>query len=150
LRSGGVSEGVEASPRGERGTLREQVKPRVALAQCAKEWDLVATGELFDAGAVQNTSIVNANEFLSLPIVAEAFMERITSAELVHDFSRHTDTAVVDPAVITRHGRDRLVLLSVKRYSELLKAAAEAETGKARHRRSEDALRTVPQRRSAA
>jgi hypothetical protein len=42
---------------------------------------------------VQNTSIVNANEFLSLPIVAEAFMERITSAELVRDFSRHTDTA---------------------------------------------------------
>jgi PHD/YefM family antitoxin component YafN of YafNO toxin-antitoxin module len=87
-----------------------------------------------------------------LPIVAEAFMERITSAELVRDFSRHTDTAVVDPIIITRHGRDRLVLLSVERYSELLKAASEAETagGKARQRRSEDALRTVPQRRSAA
>jgi PHD/YefM family antitoxin component YafN of YafNO toxin-antitoxin module len=59
---------------------------------------------------------------------------------------------VVDPIVITRHGRDRLVLLSVERYSELLKAASEAETaeGKARQRPSEDALRMVQRRRSAA
>jgi hypothetical protein len=89
--------------------------------------------------------------FLPPPIVAEAFMERITSAELVRDFSRHTDTAVLNPIVITRHGRDRLVLLSFERYTELLKAA-EVQTagGDATRRRSEDAVRWAPQRRGAA
>jgi PHD/YefM family antitoxin component YafN of YafNO toxin-antitoxin module len=52
-------------------------------------------------------------------------MKRVTSAELARRFSVSTDAAVTEPVFITRHGRDRLVLLSVERYYELLKAAAE-------------------------
>ena len=50
-------------------------------------------------------------------------MKRISSAEFVRSFSRHTDAALTEPVVITRNGRDRLVLLSISEYSELLAMA---------------------------
>jgi PHD/YefM family antitoxin component YafN of YafNO toxin-antitoxin module len=36
----------------------------------------------------------------------------------------HSDAALAQPVVITRNGRDRLVLLSVERYDELLRAGS--------------------------
>ena len=53
-------------------------------------------------------------------------MKRISSAEFVRSFSHHADAAPTDPVVITHHGRDRLVLLSVDTYRDLL-ALAEAD-----------------------
>jgi PHD/YefM family antitoxin component YafN of YafNO toxin-antitoxin module len=52
-------------------------------------------------------------------------MRRISSAELVRHFSVHSDAALHEPVVITRNGRDRLVLLSVARLRELLARALE-------------------------
>jgi len=59
-------------------------------------------------------------------------MKRITSAEVVRHFSRHTDAALIEPVVITRNRRDRLVMLSVDAYRELLRMAAteDSATGK--------------------
>jgi PHD/YefM family antitoxin component YafN of YafNO toxin-antitoxin module len=50
-------------------------------------------------------------------------MKRISSAEFVRSFSHHADAALTDPVVITHHGRDRLVMLSVDTYRELLTLA---------------------------
>ena len=50
-------------------------------------------------------------------------MRRISSAELVRHFSVHSDVALHEPVVITRNGRDRLVLLSVAQLRELLARA---------------------------
>jgi PHD/YefM family antitoxin component YafN of YafNO toxin-antitoxin module len=51
-------------------------------------------------------------------------MKRISSAEFVRSFSHHADAALTDPIVITHHGRDRLVMLSVDTYRDLLALAA--------------------------
>jgi len=50
-------------------------------------------------------------------------MKRISSAEFVRSFSHHADAALTDPVVITHHGRDRLVMLSVDTYRDLLTLA---------------------------
>ena len=52
-------------------------------------------------------------------------MRRISSAELVRHFSVHSDVALHESIVITRNGRDRLVLLSVAQLRELLARALE-------------------------
>jgi PHD/YefM family antitoxin component YafN of YafNO toxin-antitoxin module len=50
-------------------------------------------------------------------------MRRVSSAELVRNFSVHTDAALAEPVVITRNGRDRLVLLNVELYRDILALA---------------------------
>lgn len=44
---------------------------------------------------------------------------RISSAELVRNFGKYSDHALNEPVVITKNGRDRLVLLSVEEYDFL-------------------------------
>ncbi len=51
-------------------------------------------------------------------------MKRISSAEFVRSFSHQADAALTDPVVITHHGRDRLVMLSVDTYRDLALAVA--------------------------
>jgi PHD/YefM family antitoxin component YafN of YafNO toxin-antitoxin module len=53
-------------------------------------------------------------------------MKRVKSAELVRSVSRYSDYAVTEPVLITRHGHDRLVLLSADTYYKLLAAATES------------------------
>jgi PHD/YefM family antitoxin component YafN of YafNO toxin-antitoxin module len=50
-------------------------------------------------------------------------MRRVSSAELVRSFSVHTDAALAEPIVITRNGRDRLVILNVELYRDILALA---------------------------
>src|SRR5215204_3580890 len=50
-------------------------------------------------------------------------MQRVSSAELVRSFSVHTDAALAEPIVITRNGRDRLVILNVDLYRDILALA---------------------------
>ena len=50
-------------------------------------------------------------------------MRRVSSAELVRSFSVHTDAALAEPIVITRNGRDRLVILNVDLYRDILALA---------------------------
>ena len=44
---------------------------------------------------------------------------RISAAEFVRQFGRRCDEALAEPVIITRNGRDRLVVMSVAMYREL-------------------------------
>jgi prevent-host-death family protein len=44
---------------------------------------------------------------------------RVTSAELVRNFSELADKALTEPLIITKNGRDRLVLIAVEDYHRL-------------------------------
>ena len=44
---------------------------------------------------------------------------RVSSAEFLNSYGALTDKALSEPVTITRNGRDRLVVLSVKEYERL-------------------------------
>lgn len=50
-------------------------------------------------------------------------MRRVSSAEFVRSFSAISDAALNEPVILTRNGRDRLVLLGVETYQRLLALA---------------------------
>lgn len=50
-------------------------------------------------------------------------MRRVTSAEFVRRFSALCDEALSEPVVLTRNGRDRLVIASIDQYRHLLSLA---------------------------
>lgn len=50
-------------------------------------------------------------------------MQRVTSAEFVRRFSAFCDEALSEPVVLTRNGRDRLVIASIDQYRHLLSLA---------------------------
>lgn len=49
---------------------------------------------------------------------------RITSVELHTRLGATIDRAVIEPVIITKHGRDHLVMLSAERYAALLANSA--------------------------
>lgn len=53
-------------------------------------------------------------------------MKRIPAADFVRNFSFNSDEALARPIVITRNGRDRLVLVSVEHYRQVLSLAVVA------------------------
>jgi hypothetical protein len=71
-------------------------------------------------------------------------MRRVSSADLIRNFSVHSDEALTQPLLITRNGRDRLVMLGIERYREILVAAAGADAGETPLRRElEDELKVL-------
>jgi PHD/YefM family antitoxin component YafN of YafNO toxin-antitoxin module len=67
--------------------------------------------------------------------MSEPLMRRVSSADFVRQFSAFCDEARAEPVVLTRNGRDRLVIASVEQYRHLLSLALlntnqEAETEK--------------------
>ena len=50
---------------------------------------------------------------------------RITSVELHTRLGATIDRAVIEPVIITKHGRDHLVMLSADRYAALVANAAD-------------------------
>jgi prevent-host-death family protein len=46
---------------------------------------------------------------------------KVTSAELVRNFSELSDQALTEPIIITKNGRERLVLLAIEDYQRLKK-----------------------------
>ena len=50
-------------------------------------------------------------------------MRRVSSAEFVRRFSAFCDEALSDPVVLTRNGRDRLIVVSIEQYRHLLSLA---------------------------
>ena len=44
---------------------------------------------------------------------------RVSVKELLRNFSRLSDKALSEPVIITKNGRDRLVLVSMEEYSML-------------------------------
>lgn len=60
----------------------------------------------------------------------EPKMQRVSSADFVRKFSAYCDAALAEPIVLTRNGRDRLMVISVERYKQLLAfAVMHAEAG---------------------
>ena len=54
-------------------------------------------------------------------------MKKVTSADMARKFSEYCDLALNEPIVVTKNGRDRLVLLGVDEYNCLRDLAAESE-----------------------
>ena len=52
---------------------------------------------------------------------------RVTTADLIRNFGKYSDCALRDPIVITRKGRDRLVLMSVDEFNFLHDAQSHEE-----------------------
>jgi PHD/YefM family antitoxin component YafN of YafNO toxin-antitoxin module len=46
-------------------------------------------------------------------------MRRISTVEFLRNFDLHGDTAVKEPIILTKSGRDRLMLISFERYKTL-------------------------------
>ena len=47
-------------------------------------------------------------------------MKRVTSSEAARNFSQLSDLALSEPVVVTKNGRDRLVLLGIDEYNFLI------------------------------
>ena len=45
---------------------------------------------------------------------------RVSSGDFIRKFGTYTDSALSEPIIITKNGRERLVLLSVDEYNMLL------------------------------
>jgi prevent-host-death family protein len=45
---------------------------------------------------------------------------RVSSGDFIRKFGTYTDSALSEPVIITKNGRERLVLLSVDEYNTLL------------------------------
>ena len=45
---------------------------------------------------------------------------RVSSAEFIRNFGSYSDSALSEPIVITKNGRDRLVLISIDEYKHLI------------------------------
>jgi PHD/YefM family antitoxin component YafN of YafNO toxin-antitoxin module len=65
-------------------------------------------------------------------------MRHVTTAELIRSFGTYSDIALSEPVVITKNGRERLVLLNVDEYNFFRHAVgAKAESvpkSEARHK----------------
>ena len=46
-------------------------------------------------------------------------MKRISTVELLRNFGAFSDVALAEPIILTKNGRDRLVLISLEQYSAL-------------------------------
>jgi len=51
--------------------------------------------------------------------IAEKRVMRISAAEFAERFGELSDEALAQPLIIPRHGRDRLVVMSLAKYREL-------------------------------
>ena len=45
---------------------------------------------------------------------------RVSSGDFIRQFGTYTDTALTEPVIITKNGRERLVLLSIDEYNLLI------------------------------
>ena len=52
---------------------------------------------------------------------------RISAAEFAKKFGELSDEALARPLIVTRHGRDRLVVMSLAKYMELTNPDKEAK-----------------------
>ena len=73
-------------------------------------------------------------------------MRRVSSADLIRNFSRYSDLALREPVIVTKNGRERLVLVSVEEFNLLQHVSAAYEDEK--DRRDFTARSTARVRRS--
>jgi prevent-host-death family protein len=75
---------------------------------------------------------------------------RVSSGDFIRKFGTYTDTALSEPIIITKNGRERLVLLSIDEYNTLLHLRELHEDSKespGRRTQSAAAVRRKTQRR---
>lgn len=53
---------------------------------------------------------------------------KVKAAEIQKNFGRYQDAALAEPVVVTRYGRDSVILLSVSEYRRLKKRDREARS----------------------
>lgn len=46
-------------------------------------------------------------------------MKRVSTVELIRNFGAHSDAALATPVIVTKNGRDRLVLISIEQFDML-------------------------------
>jgi PHD/YefM family antitoxin component YafN of YafNO toxin-antitoxin module len=54
-------------------------------------------------------------------------MKRVVTSDLIRNFAEYSDLALTEPIIITRNGRERLVLMNVTEFNYLKNAAALGE-----------------------
>jgi prevent-host-death family protein len=70
---------------------------------------------------------------------------RISSAEFVRKFSLLCDEALTQPLIISRHGRDRLVVMSLAMYREVTTPRRSEASSTRTRRPSSDSKTRQPQ-----
>lgn len=55
------------------------------------------------------------------PRLAKFEPVRVSSADVVRQFSLYADMALTSPVIVSKHGRDRNVILSFEEYNRLTK-----------------------------
>jgi prevent-host-death family protein len=73
---------------------------------------------------------------------------RVSSGDFIRKFGTYSDTALTEPIIITKNGRERLVLLSIDEYNTLLHFREMAEDSKESARRGEG-MPAAPRRAAA-
>jgi PHD/YefM family antitoxin component YafN of YafNO toxin-antitoxin module len=58
-------------------------------------------------------------------------MKRVSTVELIRNFGVFSDDALSTPIVVTKNGRDRLVIISIEQY-DVLRHASDALEGHSR------------------
>ena len=77
-------------------------------------------------------------------------MKRVTSSEAARNFSQLSDLALGAPVVVTKNGRDRLVMLGVDEYNFLIDTIDELGGGAGRAQAPQlNRLRLAARKRSA-
>jgi PHD/YefM family antitoxin component YafN of YafNO toxin-antitoxin module len=59
-------------------------------------------------------------------------MKRVSTVELIRNFGAHSDAALSTPIIVTKNGRDRLVLISIEQYDVLQHAYDAFEDSRAK------------------
>lgn len=62
-------------------------------------------------------------------------MKRVSTVELIRNFGVYSDDALSTPIVVTKNGRDRLVIISIEQYDILRHAADALDDARVRARR---------------
>ncbi len=73
---------------------------------------------------------------------------RVSSAEFIRNFGSYSDTALSEPIVITKNGRDRLVLISIDEYKHLTDLLESTPAESAAEREQKPSAERIARRRA--
>ncbi len=73
---------------------------------------------------------------------------RVSSAEFIRNFGSYSDTALSEPIVITKNGRDRLVLISIDEYKHLTDLLESTTAESASDREQKPSAERIARRRA--
>jgi len=91
----------------------------------------------FGPGRIFRRGVEGSDADVATKEAVERMMKKVSSADMARKFSEFCDMALSEPIIVTKNGRDRLVLLAVDEFNQLKEFAA--SKGAAEKRRSGDA-----------